>query len=257
LVEIIEPAEEVNINANYGWSISCDYLGYRLIVGAPNYDETDAASAGRAYVYSRSYEVQLSIGNTNIFTLPSLRPVTAVFIDEILQTELIDFSVEGNSIILTKTPRNGARIKVDTNFFNIIQRINCPSAINQGLFGYSVDIAPDNKSLVIGSPGYRDADYYNGQVYRFVNKGLFYGTLSTEKTYLETAVFQGNTIKINDTTVTFSNVVAGKTQTFTAAYSSFTDIISFTSNIAVDGFGVGDLVRGPDIPLAAAIQILE
>ena len=257
LVEVIEPTESVNENANYGWSISCDNLGYRLIVGAPNYDETDAASAGRAYVYSRSYEVQLSIGNTNIFTLPSLRPVTAVFIDDILQTELVDFVVEGNSIILTKTPRNGARIKVDTNFFNIIQRIDCPSAINQGLFGYSVDIAPDNKSLVVGSPGYRDADYYNGQVYRFVNKGLFYGTLTTEKTYLETAVFQGNTIKINDATVTFSNVVAGKTQTFTAAYSSFTDVISFTSNIAIDGFGVGDLVRGPDIPLTAGIQILE
>ena len=249
LVDMLTPADNINADANFGWSVKCDGGGYRILVGAPDVDDIDengdsVPSAGRAYVFSRSYEVILSLGGTSILTLEALRPVVAVSIDNVLLTNLVDYSVEGNSIILTQVPRNGARISVDTNFFNIIQVLECPSKINLGRFGLSVDISPDNRSLVIGSPGYRDDVYYNGEVYRYVNKGLFYGTATTEKDFTEVSVLQGQTIKINDKTVTFSNIAPGVVTNATAAFSTLTSTISIVSNA---GILIGDSVVGPDI----------
>ena len=257
LVDTLTPSDSVNEDANFGWSVKCDSLGYRILVGAPDTDDLDengdnVPSAGRAYVFSRSYEVILSLGGTSIITLEALRSVVNVTIDNVRLTNLVDYSVEGSSVVLTQVPRNGARISVDTNFFNIIQVLECPSKINLGRFGLSVDISPDNRSLVIGSPGYRDDVYYNGEVYRYANKGIFYGTVTTEKDFTEVSVLQGQTIKINDKTVTFSNIAPGVVTEQTAAFSTLTSTISLLSNV---GIAVGDTVIGPDIGIGDAVQV--
>jgi hypothetical protein len=257
LVDVIEPPDSINSDANFGWSVKCDQGGYRIIVGAPDVDDMDVdmntiPSAGRVYTFSRSYEVLLSLGDTNIYTLDALRNVVAVTIDNILLTNLVDYNVEGNSIVLSVIPRNGARIKIDTNFFNIIQILPCPTVVNLGRFGYTVDISPDNKSLVVGSPGYRDEVYYNGQVYRYVNKGLYYGTVTTEKTYLEVGVTLGDTIKINDKNASLSQIVPGVTSNVNAMFSTIANEISLASNV---GLAIGDSVIGPDIKKTDRIQI--
>lgn len=257
LVEIITPPDTVNADANFGWSVRVDGGGYRILVGAPDYDGLDEdgntiPSSGRAYVFSRSYDVVLSVGTNSIYTFPALRAVTSVRLNNVILAENIDYSRSGNSIIFNQIPANGSKINVDTNFFNIIQVIEAPSVINLGRFGRSVDISLDNKVLVIGSPGYRDENYYNGQVYRYVNKGLFYGTVSTSKDYLQTSVFLGDTIKINDTLVTFSNIAPGAAQNVSVVYSTISSTISLTSNV---GLAVGDQVIGPDILLSDNAKI--
>lgn len=257
LVEIIDPPDTVNADANFGWSVRTDGGGYRILVGAPDYDGIDedlntVPSSGRAYVFNRSYDVVLAVGTSTIFTFAALRSVTSVRLNDVLQAENIDYTRSGNSIIFTRAPANGGKISVDTNFFNIIQIIEAPSVINLGRFGRSVDISVDNKVLVIGSPGYRDENYYNGQVYRYVNKGLFYGTVTTTKDYLATSVFLGDTIKVNDTLVTFSNITPGAATNVSVVYSGISSTISLTSNV---GLVVGDQVIGPDISISENAKI--
>jgi hypothetical protein len=259
LVDTLEPTDSINADANFGWSVRVDKGGYRVLVGAPDMDDTNAESelipsAGRAYVFSRSYEVILSIGTLNVFTLESVRPVLSVSLDSILLTENVDYIIQGNSVVFTATPRNGAKIKIDTNFFNIIQVIPCPSIINLGRFGFSVDIAPDNTSFAIGSPGYRDEQYYNGTVYRYVNKGLFYGTVTTEKDFMEVALNIGDTIKVNDKIVTFSGVTPGSITNVTAVLSSVSTTVSFTPNI---GLIIGDTLSSPDVPAESQVKFLS
>jgi hypothetical protein len=260
LVDTITPTDSINADANFGWSVKIDKGGYRILVGAPDVDEVNSdletiPSAGRAYVFSRSYEVILSIGTLSVFTLDAVRSVVSVSLDSVILTENVDYIVEGSSVVFTVTPRNGAKIKIDTNFFNIIQVIPCPSIVNLGRFGYSVDIAPDNTSFAIGSPGYRDENYYNGTVYRYVNKGLFYGTVTNKKTFLEVAVALGSTIKVNDKTVTFNEITPGLITNVSAAYgSSTTTTVSFTPNI---GLVVGDTIIGPNIPESYQVKFVE
>ena len=257
LVEVIEPPDVINNDANFGWAVRCDKGGYRIIVGAPDTDDLDEENntipaAGRTYVFSRSYEIILSLGDKRIFTFDELRNVVAVTIDNTLLTELVEYNLENNSVVLNNFPRNGAKIKVDTNFFNVVQTLPCPTVVNLGRFGAAVDIAPDNRSLAVGSPGYRDEDYYNGHVYRYVNKGLFYGTVTTEKSFLQTSVGLGQTIKINDKIATFNAITAGVQSNIAAVFSTFGDEISLTSNV---GLAIGDSIIGPDIDVGARVQI--
>ena len=258
LVDVIEPPDTINSDANFGWSVRCDQGGYRIVVGAPDTDGLDEddntiPGAGRAYVFNRSYEVILSLGDKKIFTFGELRNVASFSIDNTLLTDLVDYTIENNSVILTNFPRNGATIKADTNFFNLVQTIPCPTVVNLGRFGASVDIAPDNKSLAIGSPGYRDEEYYNGHVYRYVNKGLFYGTVTTDKTFLQTNVELGQTIRINNRLATFTAVTPGVQSNITAAYGTTGAEISLTSNV---GLAIGDRIIGPDIDVGAGLQII-
>ena len=202
LTEVITPPDDINEDANFGWSVRCDNQGYNIIVGAPDTDD-EVAGAGRVYTFNRSYEVYTTSGTRNIFTLSQVRNVISVSLDNQVLAEFIDYIVEGSSIVLSATPRTGARLKIDTNFFNTVQIIPCPTKINQGKFGYSVDISPDNKNLAVGSPGYRDDVYYNGTVYRYVNKGLTYGAITSSLPAANVTSVLGETIIINDKVITF------------------------------------------------------
>ena len=261
LVDILTPTDEIRSPApasNFGWSVRTDEKGYRIVVGSPGYPDVDVdgdvLGAGRAYVFNRSYESTLASGNTPIFSLGILRSVVSVSLDNILLTNLVDYEVEGNSIRLSKVPTYGAKVTIDTNFFNIIQVLKAPVPVNQGKFGATVDLSPDNKVVVIGSPGYRDADYYNGAVYRYVNKGLYYGTVTTTKNYLTASVNLSETIKINDSTVTFSQINPGSYIPYSTVYeTTFTNKVTVTSNV---GLSVGDILVSNAIPASSKVRIV-
>lgn len=341
LVDTITPPDKVNDNANFGWSVKADKLGYRIVVGAPDYagTSTDAttwsnvtstltttstviplpngsvdssfigtvvqgpgipymenrtgvlvtgigtqningvvystvtldtlvtvssgdvlnfipriSSSGRTYVFSRSYEVVLSVGTTNTFTFNSLRGVVSVSLDDIPLTNLVDFVVLNNSIQLASTPANGAKIRVDTNLFNLVQALAPPSVIDLGRYGYTVAISPDNKSMVVGSPGYRDVNYYNGTVYRYVNKGLFYGTITTDKNFLQTNVKLGDTIRINNKTVTFPRIQPGSFSNHTVQFTTTgTNYVSIESNV---GVSVSDIFTTNTVSASSGIQVI-
>ena len=342
LVDTITPPDKVNSGANFGYSVRADKLGYRVVIGAPDYAGTSpdgttwtnvnaslsstisnviyfptalvnsalvgtvvkgptvqwypndmgvlvtkvdtqningvvygavhldtnvtvtvgdtinfmplVASTGRAYAFSRSYEVVNTVGVSNTFNVGQLRNVVAVKLDDIDLTNLTDFQVLNNSVQLATTPKNGAKVQIDTNYFNVIQTFPAEYVVNNGSYGATVDISPDNTSLVVGSPGYRDINYYNGAVYRYVNKGLYYGTVTSEYNFLQTNVAIGSTIKVNDKTITFSKISPGIFTNVTVAVSTLqTGYVSLTTNV---GMAVGDVVTSNSVPASVGIQVL-
>lgn len=110
---------------------------------------------------------------------------------------------EQNIINFNSALRTGAKIKVDINKFNLIQRIENPDPIRDSSFGVSVAISQNKKNLFIGAPGYRDVDYYNGKVYRYANEPLNYGQIIGTKGNVQ--LVQGDYIRINDIAVVFQS----------------------------------------------------
>ena len=200
--------ENTNISrgvAKFGSAIATTTEGYQVVVGAPEATNGDLVKAGKAYVFDRSYQVFTGAGgSTTVFAVSRpLSTVTRITVDGYDLTENIDYTIIGQSVSFAKVPRNGARIKVDVNQFNLIQKIETPDPVKLGYFGTSVAISPDNTNIFVGAPGYRDVDYYNGRVYRYTNQALVYGAITGNIS--SPLVRLGDTIRINDVEVILNN----------------------------------------------------
>ena len=214
--------------AQFGAAVATTSEGYQVVVGAPEATNNGITKAGKVYVFDRSYQVFTGAGGTTT-VFPISRPlsnVTRITIDGYDVTEIADYNIIGQSISFNTTPRNGARIKVDVNQFNLIQLIETPDPVKVGYFGTSVAISPDNTNIFIGAPGYRDVDYYNGRVYRFTNQGLIYGSITA--TNLNPKVLLGDTIRINEVEVILNSSADNK------IINGITVQIGDTSKIAQD-----------------------
>jgi hypothetical protein len=195
--------------AEFGKSLSATVDGYQLVVGAPGATATDSTStnSGKIYVFDRSYQVFSGSGTSGVFgtTIP-LSGVTRVTVDDVDVTENLDYTIPvAQTISFGSYPRKGSRVKVDVNNFNLIQMIESPDAVTNGRFGQSVAISPTNKEIFVGAPGYRDIDYYNGQVYRFTNQAKRYNSTIGNKFNLNTVL--NDSLRINDVEVTLSEAI--------------------------------------------------
>ena len=187
----------------FGASLATTTDGYQLIVGAPEYtaSNTGELKSGKVYIFDRFYAVFTGTGgNSTVFsTLQPLQIGNKVTVNGIEVVENVDYIVNGSSIEFVTAPANGSKIVVDVNTFNIIQSIESPAAIFKGFYGATVAISPDNKNIFVGAPGYRDVDYYNGKVYRYINQALAYGEITATISRPET--INSDTIRINDVEV--------------------------------------------------------
>jgi hypothetical protein len=187
----------------FGASLATTSDGYQLIVGAPEYTAsgTGELKSGKVYVFDRLYAVFTGTGgNSTVFnTLQPLRTGTKVTVNGVEVVENVDYTTSGTAIEFVTAPTNGSKIVVDVNSFNIIQSIESPSAIFKGYYGATVAISPDNKNIFVGAPGYRDVDYYNGRVYRYINQALAYGEITA--TISRPQTINTDTIRINDVEV--------------------------------------------------------
>jgi hypothetical protein len=192
--------------AAFGKSLSATVDGYQLVVGAPNATATNGTStnSGKIYVFDRSYQVFSGSGTSGVFnTTVPLSTVTRITVDDVDVTENIDYTIPvSQTISFVEYPRKGSRVKVDVNTFNLIQMIESPDAVTNGAFGQSVAIAPTNKEIFVGAPGYRDIDYYNGQVYRFTNQAKVYNSIIGNKFSFDTVL--NDSLRINDVEITLS-----------------------------------------------------
>ena len=193
----------------FGSSIATTESGYQVVVGAPevtvNDGTDDIAKAGKVWVFDRSYQVFTGSGVSGaIFTATqTINQVAKVTIDDIEVFEGIDFTVSGATIAFNIVPRNGARIKVDTNHFNLIQDIENPDPVARAFYGATVAISPNNLNIFVGAPGYRNVNYYNGRVYRYLNQALNFGAISAETSSPNATL--GDTIRINDVEVVLTS----------------------------------------------------
>ena len=207
---ILKGTENRNLTrgvGRFGSSVATTSDGYQLVVGAPEYTATGTGElkSGKVYIFDRLYTVFTGTGNNStVFNvLQPLQIGTKVTVNGVEVIENVDYTATGTAIEFVVAPANGAKIQIDVNSLNIIQSIESPSAIFKGYYGATVAISPDNKNIFVGAPGYRDVDYYNGRVYRYINQALAYGKITATSSSPQT--ISSDTIRINDVEVLLQN----------------------------------------------------
>jgi len=190
-----------NASSLFGATIAGTTDGRQIAVGA----SADNTSSGTVTLYDRSVENYISIADQTLFGgVRTLGLVHKVRVNNELQTQGTDYViVAGNWVQLTTAPEAGSIVQIETNEFNKIQTVNASTIQNNSQFGFDADICPYNCSLYIGAPYYTEGTNYNvGTVYRFVNQGRVYGTITG--TVQNPTVTAGNSIRLNDYEVEFS-----------------------------------------------------
>ena len=162
---------------------------------------------GRAYVFDRSYERVLN-RNTNGLRNLTVREVprgpVGVTVNNNRLIKDYDYSVSGRTIRFNNTVPYAASIRVDINNFSLVQIFDPKIAVANGEFGKSVDITNNNLHIAIGQPGYREEEYYNGVVYRYINQGLAYANI--EGSRIPTLTAAVGLLKFNDNNIAFGGI---------------------------------------------------
>lgn len=218
-------AADTSVGDRFGASLDFSYDGRRLLIGAPNQTVDAKSTAGSVYVYDRTAIEFIADGEevffeTNIYdgtVDPNvyLASLPTVYVETDLQTLDIyddgDYTIQLEALPITEgivfnaPPATGSKVLVENNYFVETDKL-VPSASEAGSnFGYSVKICPTACSVYVGAP-YRDGSNDKadtGTVFRFVNQGRFYGTITG--TTANPVVSPAGTLIINDRWVDISN----------------------------------------------------
>ena len=174
------------------------------VVAGDSLTFTSDTGVGRAYLYDRSYERVLQkstkpVKSVKLRTIP--RGPARVLIDRNTLIKDYDYFIEGRTVNFVNPLPYGSSIKFDINEFILVQEFNPFVAVRNGEYGKTVDVSQDNKNIAIGQPGYREEEYYNGAVYRYINQGLAYGKIIASRApNIEAAT---GIIKFNDNDIAF------------------------------------------------------
>lgn len=206
-----------NSNTEFGRSLSCTPDGAQIVIGAPLETVSGKTDAGAVTVYDRSIEKYISIADQTLFGgYRNVSAINKVYVNGVLQVFGIDYTILfDNWVSLSAAPEPGSIVTIETNQFNLLQYLTAPTPLEEAQYGYSVDICTYNCSLYAGSPYYSknesEGKFYTGAVYRQLNQGRIYGTITG--TIQNPTVNSGDSIRINDfevffTDTTLSSVVA-------------------------------------------------
>ena len=193
-----------NLGSLFGFSISTTTEGAQVIVGAPYGSATSGnvslPDAGAVSVYDRSILKFVAIADQTLFAgISTITLVSKVYKGDTLQELGTDYViVAGTWVQFTVAPEAGTIVTVETDQFNLIEKTNAlvPQALS--LFGFAVDICPNNCSIYAGAPYYTDAkdNYQTGTAYRLVNQARVYGNITGIKQ--NPTITSGDRIRLND-----------------------------------------------------------
>ena len=207
--------------SDFGFAIDSSLDGAQLGVGAPE-DTVNVATttdgittyrnvigAGSVYVYDRVIEAFKSTGGVDYITNNPIGDVYRVTIDEVETTDY--FVVSTNTIRFRNAPPIGKVIYVETNEFNLLEKLIGVDSLEGGLgaiqtdahFGTSLTICSNNCAIYVGAPNYDNGSVYNtGAVWKFHNKGRLYGT---NRGYTTNPTFTaGDSIRLDNFEVTLT-----------------------------------------------------
>ena len=213
-------------NAKFGNSLACTTDGRQLLIGASNDSATDStgttiSNSGSVYAIDRSV-VRYIISNTAQMTYAMPGSVTqpvAVILNNQYLTNTSQFltgqyTISGSNVILSNvTLVNGDILEIETNQFQLLQKLAAKAVVDQAQFGQSVAVCPYNCSVYVGAPYTYGATglAQAGLVQRQVNQSRVYGVTTT--TVANPTLTAGDTLRINDSLVTVpnspNNTVAG------------------------------------------------
>ena len=219
-------ADGLASDAKFGSSLTCATDARQVIIGASNDSATDAngdviSHSGAAYAYDRSvYRYIISNAAQMTYAMPgTVTEPVAVILNNQKLTNTSNFingqyTVSGSNIILSEsiTLVNGDILEIETNQFQLLQKIAANEVVDLSLFGQSVAMCPNNCSVYVGAPNTYSTQFaQSGQVERVVNQSRIYGVTTT--TVANPALTAGDTLRINDSEVTVpdspNNTIAG------------------------------------------------
>jgi hypothetical protein len=207
---------------SFGYSMSFTDDGSQLLIGAPtltyNTSTQDGLiitnysylNMGAAYVYERTIESFRSTGLLNeTFSLENTPAMPRVYVDG---TENFDYTIATTTLSFADLLDAGSIVTVETNNFRLIEKKvpTLPNVIGQNnlSFGSCVVICPTTCSLYIGAPGYNNHTVQNGAVFRYVNTGKLYGSVTVNNT--NPLLNYGSSIRLNGFKVTFTGYTTAK-----------------------------------------------
>ena len=204
-----------NSNTDFGRSVSCTPDGRQVVIGAPLETVSGETNAGSITVYDRSVERYIALGDSILFG--GYRPITQqnkVYVNGVLQVFGVDYTIAFTTwVSFTSAPTAGSVVEIETNEFNLLQYITAPTPLAESQFGFGTDICTYNCSLYSGSPYYSQNEsagkFYTGAVYRSLNQGRIYGTITG--TVQNPTVNSGDSIRLNDFEVYFTDTTLAST----------------------------------------------
>ena len=235
-------------NVAFGSIVKTTSDASQTIISAPYEAINGISAAGAVYVYDRSIETFTANGRTAFFTQQPITSSTVrVGINGVEQTA--GFTSNATAINFTTAPMVGMDVTIETNKFQLMEKLAAPSLTSGAGFGGAADISGNDADIYVSSPGYSEPGYHSGLVYRFVNTGERYGEVLATATLPLVKV--GDSFRINGRLITFGANSVGSTvgniQSITANINSANiagitatvtlyDTITITSNIvsAVD-----------------------
>jgi hypothetical protein len=222
-------ASDSAVGDRFGFSVGTTTDGTQLIVGAPDHDtladSSTVTDSGAVYVFDRSVEAFTVDASTSTYTaVRSIQPIHRVTVD-LVELAPADYTWDGSSLFVTldTAPDISSIVRIETNQFNLVEKIHAAESEAFNSFGYSVAICSNNCSLYIGAPNDTNGEANvrgAGEVYRYANQGRIYGTI-TGSVVAPTVVI-GHTIRIDDFEIVFTG-------------TSLSSVVSDINNAALVG----------------------
>ena len=200
----MDTIQSPNVGSLFGFSVATTTEGAQVIVGAPHGTAVSGnislSRAGTISVYDRSILKFIAIAGQTLFAgISTITLVSKVYKGNDLQQLGTDYViVAGTWIQFTVAPDAGTVVTVETDQFNLIETTHALAPQALSLFGFSVDICPNNCSIYAGAPYYNDINnnFQTGAVYRLVNQGRVYGNITG--TIQNPTINSGDRIRLND-----------------------------------------------------------
>jgi len=198
------------IASQFGYTVNTTSDGAQTIVGAPYERVNGVAAAGAVYVYNRSQESFVANGGNVYYPqFPISTSTVKVTVNGTVQNS--GFTAYTGNVSFTQPPVVGTIITVDTNEIQLLEKLTSPAPTSGGAFGIVSHIAGNDADIYVASPGYSEPGYHSGIVYRFVNSGANYGTITS--TVADATVVSGNNFYINGCLVQVSGTTLANVAT--------------------------------------------
>jgi hypothetical protein len=206
----------LDADALFGNALSTTTDGRQIMIGCPNDDDGALNNIGSVYVFDRSV-VRYVITNTTTDTYPipgtPVAPIAVTLNGTFLNirnvteggittTQYVNGHVDVNldtaEIIIVDLDilTIGDFLEIETNEFQLLQKVIANNAFEESDFGAAVKICPTNCSLYIGAPLDGSVLPQAGSVDRRVNQSRVYGV--TQSTISNPTLTATSTVRIND-----------------------------------------------------------
>jgi hypothetical protein len=252
-------------DAKFGVSVTTTTDGQQVIVGAnkaeadvlDNQGNTVQIQAGAVYVFDRSV-VKYLIDNaaTTIYDIPgtTTEPISVLLNDSFLPvhnitsggivfTQYVNGQVDvdldaGQITLLANLDFSvGDVLEIQTNQFQLMQKITGDQPIDESSYGASVDICPTDCSLYIGAPLDSRVLPQAGSVERTVNQSRVYGV--TTSTVANPTFTSGQSLRVNDYDVAVPTWTSAITWTLGQYVANGSAIYRALQNVPV-GVAIGN-----------------